>query len=367
VRKVIEDWKARLERYNSVRYTLSGSAEEVGELPVPEHLKNRVIRPPGPKTYPKNATVLIDFVNGRIRLEETSRAPSRDKTKWVSEHRVTTYDGKTHRTSLPRDRNDLRPNDADLGISRGNLATKQIDTYLWPVFMAHGLVPIPSAKLRVDRLPRSHDPEEFTLSGSTTYGGRACLILQTDPSPNPYEIWVDPGMSAAIPRYVCWDARRKNPTTRLDIRHREADGTQPLPESWTETTTVDGKVVLLTRMKVDRVEPDVPLSDSDFTIPVQTGMLVHEYEYPPAGGGLNPSMPSQKAYRAGKGGIRTPEGEQRGFTTLEGVQLPPESDRRWIWWSIGLALVALLVGGLWAWRRRRPYAGQGAEVGAPQT
>ena len=350
IQNILLDWKAKFNEYKSARYTLKGTIDEAGDLPIPEHLKGKEIRPLGEKTYPISALVLIDFTRGRIRIEETKRGASRDGRKWVPEYRVSAFDGCVYQTSLPRNRNDLAPSDPDLAVSKGNLSSMIVDSYLWPVLLTHGIVPLPSLPPRVDRLPKDHDPDEFIVSGPVIHDKRPCLVLKTEATrKTTYELWVDRGRLSAISRFIRWDD--KLPSFRLDIRYQETTKPQVL-ESWSHISTAGGKLTVVAKLSVESVQFDVPLDDSDYTLPVSPGMLVVEYDYPPAGSGLDTRRPSQRSYRIGKDGSRTPEGEEKGFTTVEGIQIPPEGKFRWIGWMASLLLFLACVAVCWRWRRR---------------
>jgi hypothetical protein len=352
VRRVLEDWKARQERYKCVRYTLSGTKEEVGELPLSPEMQARVIRPPGPKKYPIKAVILIDLVNDRFRLEELSRRISPDRSKWVLENRVSAYNGKVHQIWLPRELNELAPIEHELSIIKGNLGYYHVETHLWPVFMAHGIVPTPNAPIWVDRFPKNHEPAEFILAGSVIHDGKSCLVLKMEPSPLSYEVWLESEKASAIARFIGWDVTRKNPFVRLDIRY-QVTAMQDRPESWAQTTTIGTKVMKIAKLKVEAFEADVPLNDADFTLPIRPGMIVKEFEYPPRGKGLDTSRPSERTYSASESGALKPEGVQRGFTTWDGVELPPESKRQWHWWAIAGFLGFAVIAAVWLWRRSR--------------
>jgi hypothetical protein len=173
-----------------------------------------------------------------------------------------------------------------------------------------------------------------------------------------YEFWTDPGKSSAIPRLIVWSVRGKHPVFRIDTRYRN-DELHNLPDSWTHTTISGEAVILIHKYKVDAVEVNVPINDTDYTIPVRAGMLVQEYEFPAQGSGLNPHLGSQKTYRVAEDGTQRLEGKQKGFTTFDGVELPPETGRRWFWWVVATASMLLVVGSVLVWRRVRQPFGEG--------
>lgn len=102
----------------------------------------------------------------------------------------------------------------------------------------------------------------------------------------------------------------------------------------------------ITQLTVDLIEANPQYSEQEFTIPVIPGMVVQEYNYPTRGKGLDPTLPAKGKYRVGPGGDSELLEPRTGFTTMEGLQLPPESGTpQWLWWVFGGAglIIALVV------------------------
>ena len=132
VQSVLSDWNARLDRFKSVRYRLSGVIETVSKAEVPVELKDEVVpAPPGPKERPLKVTLLIDIANRRSRLEVNKPTPSKVGDRWVPGLTVSAYNGKAYQTAYPRASNDRGPDDPDVSIAKGNLGTvRTFESYL---------------------------------------------------------------------------------------------------------------------------------------------------------------------------------------------------------------------------------------------
>lgn len=347
VAQTLADWKTRRERLQSVRYTLSGVLERVAEREIPPELKGSVIPdPPGGKEKRLEFKILLDFVNRRVRVEDTQPVPSLARDRWVPRLRVTAFNGTAYQQAHPREKNDRGADEADISISKGNLGDREVvESDLWPVFMAHGVVPTVDSPLRVDRLLVAHEAEDFVVRGTVSHTGRQCVSLGTNPTgstPNlSDEFWVDTGRQSAIVRHVYFQG--KKPLFRLDVEHAETPHGW-LPKKWTHTTTMGGKVMTIVRWTVDSVEANPILREEDFTIPLKPGMIVTTNDYPASGKGLDTARPAKGKYRVGAGGELESMEPQTGFTTTTGIQLPPERGPwRWLWWGIGAVCVLVVV------------------------
>jgi len=357
VAQTLADWRARQERVQSVRYTLSGAEETVSKPEVPPALKNDVVpTPPGPKEKSLKVTLLIDITNRQFRLEVNKPTPSKNRDQWVAGQKVDAFDGQTYQTAYPRDKNDRGPDEPDISIAKGNLgAIRTVESYLFPAFAAHGIVPTVDAPLRPDRFPAAHEPDDFEARGTVSHAGRQCVVLRTNATgtmPNlSDEFWVDLGRQGAILRHTYWQG--KNPWFRQDIEYTQTPHGW-LPAKWTHTSTIGGRVTTIRRLNVDSVEVNPPLRKEDFTLPIEPGMIVLTHEYPDRGKGLDPNRPAKGKYRVGSDGEWEPLEPQTGFTTKEGIQLPPESGSRWwLWWTLGaVGLLVVLFVGVRVWRRR---------------
>lgn len=347
VKAVLAAWQHRLGRFNSVRYTLTGTAERKIGL-------DEDAPPPSPRERPVRAVVLVDFVSRRIRVEHSTSGISAEGDRYIPRVGVTAFDGNAYHARMPRGDNELGEENADALISRGPLAHSQIDSTLWPVLHAHGVISTVHRRARPDHLPTDYEPDDFSFEGHIPYPGGKCHLLRTDAlNSRPAltdEFWVDTEKDGAIIRHTNFNG--KNPWLRLDVTyHQTVDGW--LPKAWTHTHTSDGRVVEVTRYTVTGFEPNPALSNKDFTLPVQPGAILWVDEYPERGRGLDTTRPARRKYRVDDSG-RWIELESVGFTTTEGIQLPPER-RSSYWWLAGggLAAAACVVVAYWLRHRSR--------------
>lgn len=296
---------------------------------------------------------LLDLERKRYRLESSEEMvnahDSDDPKKWEWRKSIHTsaYDGEMLQHLTHRKANGLeKDGEEDLSISKGSLGPgAQFGPEVWPIFFAHGIVPTVQSSLLVDKLPLSLDADDFNIAGWQRLRGQNCLLMRTDPlpgtSPISDEFWVNPKQQSAIQRHVYFSG--SNPWTLLDISWKNtAYGWWD--DQWSETWYEDGHHARrVTRFRVDAFEANLEVSDSDFKLPAEPGMIVKVSEGPPPGKGLDPFLAASKTYRVSPSGSWD-EIAAKGFTTLDGKELPPERGKRWLAWSLaaGLAIVFLL-------------------------
>ncbi|MBX9578698.1 MAG: hypothetical protein K2X87_00170 [Gemmataceae bacterium] len=348
VARVLADWQARQGKVKTARYVLAGTYEYIAPIRPGDSLP-----PPDARVQPVRATLLLDLERGRYRQETSGHLLGSDG-KVTPTWATFTYDGSETRQSSPPE---LVPhggynliigkrNDAE----RGNTSVQ--NEYL-PVFFAHGIVPTVHTPVIVQRLPRTHDPEDWLTVGRRPLGGRTFDVFRTEPLPaaEPLtdEVWVDPDREGAVRRFV--DLVGGRPWLRLDIDWRQTPAGW-WPERWTETFTADGKTTnVVQKWRVESYEYDPPVADADFTIPVEPGMeRVRVVELVPPGTGMDPGRPPYRVYRITTSGEWV-ETEAKGATTRDGTELPPR--RWWDRWPWAAGVVGLAAVGGWAWRARR--------------
>ena len=355
IEQIVQHWKERAERLKSVRYTLSGEIES--RQTVPEKYRKQVSYPTGPQTHSARTVILLDLVKHRYRLENTRVVANRSRDKLITKTFQHAYNLKLDQSLIPRDGEGSDLNHPDLITSKGDLSRSRFEAYLWPIFSAHGIVPTESTPLVIDPWPHSHEAEEFELRGTTVFAGRSCTIIRGDPSPSTPslrdEFFVDVGRQSAILRHTYYTG--KNPYIRLDTVFRETPYGW-LPHEYSVTWSEDvSTVVKVERMKVEKLEIDVAVEDGDFTLNLRPGMIVDESEIPGRGRGVNPDRPAVAVYVVGSDGELELQGKKRGFTTHDGVELPPESNRRRIWWvrGAGILVAFCCFATACVWYRRR--------------
>jgi hypothetical protein len=357
--KVLADWAANKKRFASVRYKLSGTLDMKATMPGASAAQRKDVI--GPAVQPVRAVVLLDITNKRFRIESSRPRPSLDdRTKWVFDDKVMAYNGKVLHEYIPRDRNERTEKDPDLSLVKGSLHLSQVWTSsYWPVLTAHGFVPTVHHPPHADRLPEGHDPDDFEVAGSGVISGRKCTILRTDPMGSLRdEYWVDLDRGGAIVRQVYFNDKM-NPWYRFDTEYQEVGGGW-LPRRWTLAKSMNHQVWEVEKVEVESVEVNPAITDEDFTIPITPGMVVQEVTYPSRGSGLDPSRPATRSTRVKKDG-QSEMIEERGFTTTEGIELPPEGKRfRWWWFALGVGVLGL---GYVGYRFRRPSRPAAAQAG----
>jgi hypothetical protein len=166
------------------------------------------------------------------------------------------------------------------------------------------------------------------------------------------EIWVDTSRGSAISRQIRWTNKR-NPQFRFDVEHKQREGGW-LPNKWVVAYSGHGSVWQVEKLEVESLELNPSLNEGEFTIPVTPGMIVVEHKYPPRGAGLDPTRPARKLSRVRESG-REETIEERGFTTIDGKELPPERLGLGYWWfAIAGLLLGLVYLGFRFVKHRRP-------------
>lgn len=346
LQKVFDNWKKRQDRLKTARYTLSGTVEH-------KQFPEGITKPTGSPVRPIRFVLLLDIERKRFRLE-TTEDHIVEGLGYATRVKTISYDGKALNTLTHREANGFPTDSADLSLQKGYLYYKQIDSVLAPVFFAHGIVPTAGTLLIPNQLPTTPDPESFSYHGNQTHNSRSCAIVRTEalPAKDPVfdEIWVDNDRDGAVARHVAFAGT--NPWNRLDVEWKSGDSGW-WPDRWSHTWTSQGQVRRVTKLRVESFEPDCPVVDADFTFPVKPGMKVVVVEYPEPGSGLDPTRPSEREYKVSDSG-RWEELSAKGFTTNEGVELPPEARHAWVWWAAGIgSCLLLMIGTYWIWFRRR--------------
>ena len=353
IKQILNDWKVRKDRYKAVKYSMEGVVE-AKYIPEMSGIDPKKL-PKLPYSKPMSYEVLIDITGGRFRIEKREEVFSYSSGRFILRVTTNAYDRKAYQTFVPRVVNGLSPEDSEISLMKGDLHQVHVEAELWPLFYAHGLIPTVNAPLRPDKWPTDHEPEDFIFRSSTPVAGKPCTVFRSEPmasSPGVFdEFYIGQTSDSPVLRHVYYSG--KNPWYLIDVTYRKNENGS-LPEKWELTHSIGGKVSHVYRLAVKSVEVNPAITDADFTLPIEPGMLVSTSIYPEAGKGLDSTHPAQTTYRAGESGSKTVL-EAKGFTTTEGVQLPAEKDGwpRWSWWFayalIGTGVLAAL---RWIVRRR---------------
>lgn len=347
IEQVLKDWKARYDRLKSVRYKLVGTRESFGG-PLVEGAEA-----PLKGSRPVKATLLLDLVKLRYRLDEDMGVPSRDRKRFIRLISTSAFDGKSYQSAIPRENEERNSDTPDLFIAKGNLNMMRLDVYLEPPFLAHGIVPTEESPLGPGRFPTEHERDDFQFSGVASERGRHCLLLRTPPaSTTPAitdEVWIDAQMDSAVVRKTRWSG--KNPSYRTDITYQQTSSGW-LPQTWSVVNSVGREVRTITKLTVDSAELNPSIQDDDFALPLRPNMVVMIDDFPGGGKGLDPAQPARTIAKVESSGDLVVE-KREGFRTLDGVQLPPEKNRK-AWWWIGGVVLAMSLGFL-LWRRKQRH------------
>jgi hypothetical protein len=108
--------------------------------------------------------LLLDLERKRYRLESSEDVLTEGKG-YAPRTGTSAFDGKALHELTHREANGFGPDGPDLVIAKGDLSQQQVDTALWPVFFAHGIIPTVHSPLRPDKLPTAPDPEASRPAG----------------------------------------------------------------------------------------------------------------------------------------------------------------------------------------------------------
>jgi hypothetical protein len=351
LKSVFEDWQFRQGILKSARYVLTGTTEfKVKKLP------------PGSPNRPLRYVLILDPARKRYRLERSyeelySIYENGEDEPTSREYRVristSTYDGEAMYKYSHRKANQMVADVPDLSIGKGNLGPGAfLGSELLPIFFAHGIVPTVHTPLVIDKLTFTHDPDDFYVVGQQLLRRQNCLVVRTERSGSMSdEFWINSRQKSAIHRHISFSA--PFPWTRLDISWKNTAYGWWVDE-WSETSYIGGRVSTINRLHVESFEANPDVADSDFKLPAEPGMKVSVCEGPPPGKGLDPFKGAVTTYVISPSGAWE-EISAKGFTTLDGKELPPEGHPRWIAWTIGGgAVIGVLL--FYALRRQRKRA-----------
>jgi hypothetical protein len=325
-------------------------SRELMRLALPQDQQDKPLKT---RPIPLRATVLLDLRRHRYRVDVESESYLISTGTYIPERNTSTWDGKARYFFVPQEFN-VGPDRVDLTIFTGDVSRMPFPTEYEPLFAAHGYVPTVNTPIRPGRIPPKHNSESFRHQGESRLNGRLCLLLRTEPlDAHPSltdEIWVDPARDYCIARHV--ELSGSNPAIRIDTEFEQvAYGWAP--KKWSMTSTSSGKVMIVTKLVVVGTDVNPALAEEDFTLPAKPGMTVREVRYPELGSGLNPDKPAETTRKIGPDGSQVVV-SQAGFTTVDGVQLPPEREgyRWWVWVAASAALLILLAAAVVCVRRR---------------
>lgn len=274
--------------------------------------------------------------------------------KWQYRQRVFTisYDGKRIYKQRHREINRMDEEAEDLYIAEGKMNDfAKFDILLKPIFFAHGFVGTVLKPILYDRWPLNLEPDDFLNQGLHPFNRFNLLVFQTEPvimgrsskNPNPGmydELWINRSEKSAIHRFFHF--ARGNPWSHLEITWKETPHGAWV-DTWNDTWSTKNQVRRISHLRVESMEVDPPISDSDFTIAAQPGMKVKMVELSPKNQGSNPV----EATAVQKFSI-SPTGT---WIELSREGTPAAQRRLWIFWVLGIGTTILVILGL-RWRQK---------------
>lgn len=351
--KIAADWANRQKRVQRIRYRVSGEVLLPRKNVTDDNGKPLSL--PGEQTIkaPFRWTYLLDFRTNRHRLEIEEHLFYVPGNKLFRQSRVLTFDGESAWASVNQDQDSPREaNDADIGISSGDLQNYRIEPDLFPPFYGQGIIPYAGGgRLYPGHLRFETDTESLTVQGQTVLEGRPCLVLRTPASQGTNttfdELWVDLARDSALVRHSRF--ADNVPRTDLVITYRETPYGW-LPDHWEQTLRAGTKVLEIKRARVDSLEVDPAVSDSDFRIEEKPGMLVITGVNPASDPrSMEPPSEPTNVHR-----FRIDENGRRREVVFENAVEKRIAGKSWLWWSIAVVAAgcAVLICGYLIRRRR---------------
>jgi hypothetical protein len=350
--KIAADWAKRQQRIQRVRYRVSGEVLVRRDSLTDDH--GKPFQPAGEPTIklPFKWTYLLDFQTNRHRLEIDQQMILIPSVTLQQHSSVITFDGKNWSCrQVIEGKSNQAP--TDILIGSGNFSKQYEEPSLYPPFYGLGIVPYAgSDRIYPGQLSFEPNTDLLTVHGQVVHDGRPCLVLRTPPSEGTQgmcydELWVDPARDSALVRHARYGG--KTPTTDLIIWYRETTHGW-LPDHWQQTMHGDKEIK---RARVEALEIDPSVSDADFRIAEEPGMLVTTGVYPGSGSELLPPMSDVRNFRIDKEGKRREVVFEASTRGGENKVEKPVARTRWVWWAIGVAVVAVtLAGGYWVKRLR---------------
>jgi hypothetical protein len=359
VERILADWQKRQEQIKRIKYTISGEWITPKGSWTGTPGSRPGVDPPADIVQPQRFVVILDLEKRRLREESAERVFAYGAQEMQDRACTYTYDGKDLWRLYPRPgvNPHMRETDPDLEIGRGAPSKTMLmgcqATCGPAVLFGSGLIWLVKGGADYGQVL---DADDFRVHGHAIYEGRPCTILRTFPMTptvsKPFdEFWVDTSRQSAIVRYVFYKNFGKDNIldSETNITYQQtAHGWLPL--RWKDVFYGLNGPGPINRRQVDEVIVDPPLSDADFQLQPQPGMIVSEFEMGTAENG--------RSTRANEKHFRVSE-EGRLIAIVNGRELP---NQRWtmLWLSAFLAagvLIVLLVWLAWKkWSQRRKLA-----------
>lgn len=283
IERIVAQWRTRAEKIGTLHCIASGKATSAkgcyngckylpegvaGDVPVQDH------------SFTISYDWLFDFKKVRFRIERRCQIFDTQELVFIPDATVTAFDGVRKPRTLAR-----REWNVTASYSP---SAKQPEFYVerpGPVLntpdliglLAHGVVPRHGAVVSPTGIAGVFStPHDFIVHGRAERRGRDCVVLRSvgKPPTNFTEYWVDERRQGAV---VYWESRaRTRKFFEFGIDYREVAGLWlPHMIEYTKySAEPNNPPELFWRLKLDRVEPNVPVSDDLFRLEPDDGMLV---------------------------------------------------------------------------------------------
>lgn len=315
--KILADWQKQQNAVQSIVYHVEGEFKvakgaytRLRAAMIPTKKSEVRVAPEENMSAPVGLNLLLDFADGRFRLEKTDQSFHFNFNKLVHAFIIYTFDGKEIKSFKPRGKNPtMGSNEPEIGIVSGNLRNEYFLMDCHPIFYAHGRIHTPTEQIVPGQIRNKPDPNYLHIHGTAVHEGRPCSIVRTQSlqlgsNIGFEEYWVDTQRDSTIVRYGSYSG--KKPTCDQDIvidyKHRSNGW---FPSSWRWTVFERGKMLYYQDMRVKKMKVNPIVSDADFILESRTGMIVEEVERHPSTDPFAEPKSDITVYRLEDNGKRT--------------------------------------------------------------
>jgi hypothetical protein len=328
--RILADWRERQNACRTVRYKVSALVTLPGR-PMEQPEPGEPPTSTGPEVdtqYEAQIDYLLDFENGRMRIDLTGMRWNENDHTLKPVHEIRVFDGsqvqiQTHRPYLapPKDRHMYAP-------PAGQDATAMLALRDDPLFFSHGMVSFGMPE--IPKVGMNHVPELIQLRGGEEgqVNGLPIRLLRLPPAGGyTNDCNVDLELKSAITStHIAYEGRS---AAEHHIRYDQSRQV-PLLQSWSYTTWLGEHVDQTWQLTVRSLDLDVPVQSSDFTIEPRTGQSVY--------------IPGEGRFRANEDGQLVPDPGSQQMHGREGGF--------WTYLSLS-ALVSVAILAIWLVRKSR--------------
>jgi len=359
--KILADWQKRQNAVESIDYQVEGEYK----VPKGAYTQQRAVTlrskksevrvaPEDDLSGPMGLNLLLDFAKERFRLEKRNQSFHINKCELAQEFIIFTFNGKEIRSFMPREKNPtLSPKQPEFGIVSGNVKDEIFLLECKPIFFAHGRIYTPTEKIVPGQMRNKPDPNYLHIHGTAVQEGRSCLIVRTQTlqlgNISFEEYWVDPERDSTIVRYSSYSGDKKLSCDQDLVIHYKhlPDGWFPLDWRW--TFFLHGKLLDYQDMHVTKMKINPMMSDADFRLESQTGMIVEEVNRHPSTDPFAEPKSDISVYRVEENDNRTYLPDPFGRSA---DQYNKKQPRAWLLPLLFITTAAVLTA-LWIWVRLR--------------